>query len=814
MQLFFPRFWLWPALMLVVQSGFAQIKGRVLDTQQEPVAYANVLLLHAADSTLASGQITSETGDFSMDMPSPGRYFLKVVMLGYADASSNLIEIRQSGQSLNPFVLQMQAQATQLTTVELVGRRPLLEQKTDRLVVNVAQSITYSGGTALEVLQRSPGVRVNRQTQRISLAGKEGVVVMVNGKPSRIPDDALLQMLESISANSIESIEIIHTPPANFEAEGNAGLINIILKEQVKGDVKGVNGNYSVNAGYGKREKAGVGLLLNYRDAKVNVYGRYDANFDVNPQLFSNYRSVNINGKTEETDMTSHRPGLRTSVQNVRLGADWQLSLKTNLSVLGTFFDRDRIVDAVNDVAYTTNDILTERLRVNISEVNNYRSYTGNINLQHQFSDTHRLSLDADYVIYNIDRPGYYLNQTFDLNQNLIKESEMRIAMQTPIRATVYKADWERKFSKTLKWEAGAKLSQVRFDNQTFVEQRMTSASNWLPLADLSSSSRFSENILGAYTSFNIQPAPKTEIKAGLRYEYTATQLGTPGQPKIVDRSFGQWFPSLFVSRKFDDTRQINASYSRRISRPRFAWIAPWIMFNDPTTFQRGNPALLPSITDAWKVSYTMLHFQFGISYSNEANALRPVSQVDAEKNEQYNTYDNLDYFTSLGLDASAHFNPTKWWDMQYNLGLFYQTTDFSIEGQDLQLRNTGFTFSGSQTFSLPRKFRLEISGNYDAPHYASIAFWKATGSLNVGIQKDLGNHWGRLRLSVLDIFQSANWYGLTNQPEVNLYVRTGFGFAERTLMLTWSNDFGNKNLKTARKRQAGAEEELQRLRQ
>lgn len=814
MQLFTPQFWIWPALLLVLQSGYAQISGRVLDAQQQPIAFANVLLLHAADSNLVSGQISSETGDFVFDTPAPGRYFLKIVMLGYADEVSSPFAIMQDGPALSPFVFKLQPQATQLTTVELVGRRPLLEQKTDRLVVNVAQSVTYSGGTALDVLQRSPGVRVNRQTQRISLAGKEGVMVMVNGKLSRVPDDALLQMLESISANSIESIEIIHTPPANYEAEGNAGLINIILKEQVKGDYKGINGNYSINGGFGKREKAGMGLLLNLRENNVSAYGRYDAGFDVNPQRFSNYRRVNVAGKTEETDMISHRPGLRTFVQNIRLGADWQLSPKTNLGVLGTFFDRDRRMDAVNDVLFSTNGNLTENMVVNISEVNNYRSYTGNINLQHQFSDTHRLSLDADYVYYNVNRPGQYLNRSYDNNQALINESEMRIALQTPIRAVVYKADWERKLGKGFTWEAGAKWSQMRFDNETLVEQRTPAFPDWLKVDALSSESVFSENIFGAYSSFSFQPVPKTEIKAGLRYEYTATQLGAPGQALVVDRSFGSCFPSLFVSRKFDDTRQINASYSRRISRPRFSWIAPWLMFNDPTTFQRGNPALLPSITDAWKVSYTMLHFQLGVSYSNESNALRPISLVDAEKNEQYNTYGNLDHFKSLGLDMSAHFTPEKWWDMQYNLGFFYQTTDFSIEGRGLQLRNTGFTFSGSQSFSLPRKFRIEISGNYDAPHYAGIAFWKATGSLNAGIQKDLGKHWGRLRLNVLDIFQTANWYGLTEQPEVNLYVRTGFGFAERTLMLTWTNDFGNKNLKTARKRQAGAEEELQRLRQ
>ncbi len=160
MQLFTPQFWIWPALLLILQSGYAQISGRVLDAQQQPIAFANVLLLHAADSNLVSGQISSETGDFVFDTPAPGRYFLKIVMLGYADEVSSPFAIMQDGPALSPFVFKMQTQAEQLTTVELVGRRPLLEQKTDRLVVNVAQSVTYSGGTALDVLQRSPGVRV------------------------------------------------------------------------------------------------------------------------------------------------------------------------------------------------------------------------------------------------------------------------------------------------------------------------------------------------------------------------------------------------------------------------------------------------------------------------------------------------------------------------------------------------------------------------------------------------------------------------------------------------------------------------------
>ncbi len=784
--------------------GQSIISGRVLDQQNSPLAFANVLLLKAADSSLVKGAISADDGTFEVESPESGRFFLRITLLGYTDLNTQAFD----GGARNIGKLMMEATSTQLETVEVKARRPFLEQKTDRLVVNVANSISLSAGTALEVLQRSPGVRVNRQTQSIALSGKQGVVVMINGKISRIPDDALVQMLEGISASSIERIEIIHTPPANYEAEGNAGIIHIVLKTN---NQQGINGSYALNAGYGKRGKWGGNGNINYRDSRINIFGRYDANANINPQTFGNYRSVRQGQSVLETDMESHRPGLRSTVQNARLGADWQVSKKTTIGILGTFFDRNRLIDATNSVTQRSNGIPTNTLHIPNQETNHYGSFTANINLAHQIAPQHSFSIDADFVAFDINRPSYYSNLYIDAAGQVLKEKQLRISMQTPIRVGVIKADFERPLGKNAKLEAGSKISVMGFDNDTRVEL-LEAPANWSIVPNLSSTSRFDETIAGMYVSLSASAIQNTDIKIGLRYEHTRTKLGSAGQTDIVNRQYGSWFPSVFVARKLDDAQSLNFSYSRRIRRPQFSWLAPWINFSDPSTFQKGNPALLPAITGALKLTWSRKGLQVSLLHSVENQALRAVSLVDARQDIQYNTYENLDKFYSSGVELAFRLAPAPWWEMQNNASLFHQTTAFQLESERFRLRNAAFAFNSTQTFTLPRQYVLELSGDYDSPRYWGIARWRATGSLNIGIQKNLGAGWGKFRLNVTDILQTANWYGRTEQPEANLLVETAFRAAERTIMLTWNKDFGSKSIKSARKRQTGAAEEVQRL--
>ena len=784
------------------------VRGLVQDAQNQFLPAATALLLDAKDTSLVKGMICNEQGAFLFKDVAAGNYLVEVNLLGYAPASSKPFSVNSSENAIDLGHITLNEDIAVLGEVAVVAKRPFLEQKIDRTVVNVANSITNAGGNALEVLQRSPGVQVNRLTKSISLVGKEGVVVMINGKISRQPADAVVQMLEGMNANNIDRIELIHTPPANFEAEGNAGIINIVLKST--GDA-GLNGGYSANGGYGRGEKYGAGAYFNYRKNKVNWFGNYEYNFDLNPQVFTNYRGVQQNGDFLETESYSDRPHTPTSVQNARLGADFQVSPKTVIGVLGSFLDRNWYMEAENDITYSKNGVVGNRLRMPNTETNRNQSFAGNINLTHQFSKNQSLNLDADIIHFDINNPSHYDVLSLDAAGTVTPQYELRISKKTPIRVAVAKADYALSFSENLKLEAGGKVTSMRFDNDVRVDS-LPPQQNWLVIPSLTSLSNLDEDVVGAYTTFSAKINDKTDFKAGLRYEYTNTNLSSVEAPNLVDRQYGSWFPSAFLTRKLSEAQSLNFSYSRRITRPQIRRLAPWLIFSDPTTTEGGNPALQPSFTNALKLDYGFKSWKLGVSYSIEKDPMRFVPEVDAKTNRQVNRHQNLDNEKVVSANLYVPLHPAKWWVMSSNVYVNSTEINFELEGKKLQLSTVTYGFNSTHTFTLPRRFTLELSGNYDSPGFWGVAKWKATGSANVGIQKDFGEQWGKLRFAASDLFLSTNWFGTTSQPEINLLVKSSYRFAERTFLLSWTNTFGNKKLKSARQRQTGSAEEMRRI--
>ncbi len=754
-----------------------QITGAIHDGSHNPLPFATVLLLNAADSSLVRGAFSTEQGMYVFENVAAGKYLLDFSMLGFEHDFSATFFLNENATKKVVETAVLQESSSTLAEVMVMAKRPFLEQKIDRTVVNVANSITNAGGTALEVLQRSPGVQVNNLTKNISLSGKEGVLVMINGKISRQPADAIVQMLAGMNADNIDRIELIHTPPANFEAEGNAGIINIILKSTGS---EGLNGGYSAKGGYGRGEKYGMGTYFNYRKNKLNFFGNYEYNFNLNPQVFSNYRAVQQGADILETDTYSDRPHTPTGTQNARLGADFQVSNKTVVGVLGTFFDRNWYMEAVNSTTYSRNGFVEGRLSMPNTETNHNRSFAGNINLSHQFSPKQSLNLDADLVHYDINNPSHYAVQNLDVSGAITDQNELRIGKNTPIRVAVAKADYTLQIGNIGKLEAGGKLTSMRFDNNVRVDSREP-GQDWLVIPDLTSLFHLDEDVVGAYTTFSSKINSKTDLKAGLRYEYTNTNLGSEEQPNVVDRQYGSWFPSVFLSRKLSEKQNLNASYSRRITRPSIRRLAPWLIFSDPTTLEGGNPALQASFTDALKLDYGFKSWHFGVSYSIEHGPMRFVPMVDPVTNRQVNSYENLRNEKVASASLSFPLHPMPWWDIQNNFFVNAREINFALEGQNLQIRNVDYGFNTTQTFRLPQGFSLEISGNYDSPGYWGVAFWKATGSVNLGIEKNFGDKWGKLRFNASDLFMTTNWFGETRQPDINLFVKSSFQISERT---------------------------------
>lgn len=787
------------------QEGNAQITGVALNPDGLPAMYSTVMLLNE-DSVLVKGAFSQEDGTFVIEKIAQGKYFVFIRNIEFKNWISDTLSLA-GNEKMVLDTINLEYGSSELQEVIVSADKSFVEIKVDRMVLNVA-TITNIGGNALEILERSPGILINRYSKTISMFGKEGVVVMINGKISRMSSDAVVQMLEGMNVANIERIELIHTPPANFDAEGNAGILNIVLKNNL---ADGFNGTYSINGGRGSDNKYGGGINFNYRRGKVNLYGGYDHNYDLTPQVFTNYRGVYQRSDFLETETYSDRSHTPTTVQNARMGIDFQLSENTILGVLGSFFDRNWYMEAVNTTTLSKNGSVESSLSMPNTETNHNRSASGNINLNHKFSEKHSINLDADIIYYDMNNPSNYAINQADLSGVFTPRYNMRISKETPVNIGVVMMDYTFRANENITLETGAKYTLMAFDNDFRIDS-MPFDAGWTEMQEFTSRSYLDEDIMAVYISVTARPNSKTDIKGGLRYEYTNTNLGSAIQTNIVDRHYGSWFPGLFITRRITDSQNINFSYSRRISRPQISQLAPFYIFTDPSTVLTGNSALQPAIVNAVRLDYGFKSWRAAVSYSLEEASMSWVPVIDQERNRQVNTIRNLDNSKVLNVSLYRPVKLTEWWETTNNIFINNTETNLTLEGNNIRLQGINYGFNISNTFKLPKDFILELSGNYNSPGNWGVITWNATGDMHLGVQKDLGSYWGKLRLNASNLLQTGNWYGETRQPENNLMVDISMQFTERIIMLTWSNTFGSDKVKAARNRQTGSSEERQRL--
>ena len=500
-------------IQLNAQTNY-QITGNVLDGNDNEVAFANVLLLRASDSTLVKGAISAENGSFSFDDIASDRYFVESSVLGYQPAKSEVFELT-SNYTVPTLVL---LEGESLDEVVIVAEKPLYTQKVDRMVINVEASIVSSGGTALEVLERSPGVVVNRQNNNISVVGKEGVVVMINGKINYVPTSSIVQLLDGMSADNIESIELITTPPASFDAEGNAGYINIVLKKSAD---LGLNGSYSFSAGYGRGATSNDNLNFNYRKKNLNIFGSYSFLLDERFQLIETSRQFRQDGDLIANDSRSEREPSQVN-HNLRLGADYQLSEKTVTGVIVTAFDQKWTMDAFNLNRDDVNNMPIGFVTLDNTEKNQLRHFGANYNIKHNFTEDEFVSMDLDYLYYEFDNPTDYTNRFFDGDNNFLRTEFLQSRKETPLTTLVGKVDYSNKKLKDFKFEVGAKAIKNDFENDVSVAN--STGGPFVIDPTLTNFSVLDESILAGYVSTGYTIDEKTSAKAGVHYTSRSAQ--------------------------------------------------------------------------------------------------------------------------------------------------------------------------------------------------------------------------------------------------------------------------------------------------
>jgi len=769
-----------------------QISGQLIDAKNEPLGFANIVLSLASDSSFLSGTTSEMDGLFSLPIQDANTYFITISTIGFDNYHSSEIILNLQNPIIDLGTITLLEGGLKLTEVEVVARKPIFERKIDRTVINLENRIATAGASALEVLEQSPGVVVNRSSGSIGMLGKDGVNVMINGKLNYMPNDALLQFLGGMDANNILKIELITTPPANFDAQGNAGFINIVLKRNTD---EGLKGSYALTGGYGRGLLGNASINLNYRKGKINLFGNYAYTYNGQEQFTTLNRTIG----NFETSLIFDREPIRNN-QNTSLGLDYQVGKNTTIGVLFSGYLNKWDMNALNTI--TQKDTTETNIISKNREDNDWQHLQSNFNIVHQFSNGGRLSTDFDYLYYRNENPTTYDQRFQDENGTTFKELDLFSTKITPFNIQVGKVDYSIPISDDFKFAIGTKYVQSNFENDVLVEE------NNITLTEFVSKSDLVESVFAAYTDLDYQLSEKVRVKGGLRYEYTNTKLNSTNGGKVVDRQFGALFPSLFFNYKINSISQLNLSYSKRINRPSFSSMAPFIFFLTPTTSFGGNAALQPAIANTFQADYRFKTVNFSIQYTQEDSTIAGFqNRFDPISNTQLIIPDNLKEQKTLSASIAFPVKVNDWWNMRF-FGIYTRQDIVSIDDEFgvLEFGQNFFRLNGSQSFKLPKNFNIELSGFYQSGGLNGNVKFKSQNIFNIGIQKKLKNE-ARLTFNINDVFNSLEFTGVTNLPDENVFVTRTFDFSQRTFRLTYSTTFGNKKVKGNRKRKSGTDE-------
>lgn len=801
---YFFLFALFLSLNLPVLKSQQIISATITNSAELPVEYANILLYSAIDSTFKKGTISNSLGIFELVISQPADYYLKVSAINYLTFQSPIFQVTNTGHNFSSSDIRLTDLTTDLQIVEVTAQKQLFEQKLDHLRINVADNLTVNNGTALTVLSTAPGVEVEEVQEIISLNGNNNVKIAINGKIRPVPFSVILELLRSINSDNIQNIELYALAPARFDANGTGGVINIILKKNPK---DGMNGSYGLGATYGQRPKANVSANLNFNKDKFNLYTSYSGRRLLNTQTIIYDRNFQTNG--DQTNIVN--TNLNNSnwwLHNLSLGADYRISDKSRIGIVLQGYLRNSENNADNTSKKTINNILVEEFFLEIEEENKWQHGAINLNFEQKISDQSTLSFDFDYLKYNNDNPSTYLTNSVNPDGSTEMEPTISIEKDLPIEIFVGQINQDFKVGKKGRLETGVKGTYSDFANDTQVSRKISGIQVADP--DFSQIYKQDEAILAAFASLRLPLNSKLDGKFGLRYEYTRLNFQSQNQPERIS-SYDNFFPSAYLSYKITQKQKFSISYNRRISRPSFNQLAPFVTFLDPQTLYTGNENLVPAISNLFKADYNLGRYIFTLQYTNINEDIFQYQPIfDSTTERQIFTSLNIPQVENYSLQVSLPFEVGARWSMQYRISGFYEKTKFSEENPSLN--TSGFTFFSTQRIKIKDGLQLEVSGNYKTPNYYGLLKVRSRGSLNFGLQKTFKGNGGSLRFSVRDILKTNNWESDTFIPALNLAQTSVFDVENPIFSISYRNSFGASTIQKSRKYKGGAGSEKRRV--
>jgi len=793
------------SLTALAQNG--TISGVLYDANNEVVIYANVLLHSSADDKMVKVETTDLDGKFKISGIADGTYYLMASYVGMDDINQGDLII-SGGNTIDLGDITFAASSVELETAVITAKRALVEVKPDRTVFNVEGTINSAGENGLSLMRKAPGVLVDNNNN-ISVLSRSGVLIYLDGKRLPLSGEDLSNYLQGIPAEQIDKIDIITNPGARYEAEGNAGIIDIRLK---KDKSHGANGTISGSAGMGQLPKANGSITGNYRNSKFNAFGTLGAmrNEGFNDLNFKNFQNELIIDETNR---------IENKIKNInyRLGTDYYLADGHILGFLVTGRNGSDIANGVNNSNISTQNApmaIDSILRAGNETVRSVSQYTANANYRYQ-KNNKTFNVDFDFGRFNNDGETFQPNEYF--GETGAQLSSVITAYDTPRLIDIYtgKIDYETEMLGG-KIGVGTKYGVVASDN-TFLFYDVLDGEE-IQNDRRSNQFDYNETVTAGYVNYNRSVNQKISFSTGLRVEHTDSKGELMAflpelQEPPVDTSYTNIFPTVGISYQYAPMHAFSANYGRRINRPDYNVLNPFKEQLSILSFSRGNPFLRPEIVNNIELGYTYQYrYNLKIAYSRTSDQItRLIGPDEEDPRAGFINWDNLATQTVWSANLSLPFQFTDKWNAFFNLSSGY--TDNQAEypnGAVVDVQAFSYNIYSQQTYTLPGGFTGEISGYFNGPGvWGGVFKYNENWSLNLGLQKKFLNNNLNVKISAQDLFFQSGWDG---QSEFDGLVSVGAGnWDSRRANISVSYNFGNNNVKS-RKRKTGIESESKRV--
>lgn len=776
---------------LIVSFAHAQVKvtGKVHSADHLPLPLATAYLMKANSAVVLKAVVTNEYGEYQFTDVGPGNYLVEAKMVGYTSNRSSSFAIDKSDYS--PAVIELIADNRKLEEVTVEGKRPMVESKPGKLILNVENSPLAAGNNALDIVQRAPGVSLDNNNN-LQLMGQSGVAVTIDGRQTYMSGEQLLSFLKSTDGNQIKSVEVITTRSAKDDAEGAVGTINIVLK---KNRMEGFNGTFNLTAGSGEKFKGNSSLSLNYKKNNTTLFGSYAYSDEKSYRKLYIDRVIQNDGKKKYFNQKSILDEDERN-HSYRFGVEQKTSSRNTLTLQ---------FNGSNNTEYNDNDSRTN-IGTTVSAYDTILSssssfkelfdrYSANLNNEFKIdSNGRKLTVDLDWSKFRSNKRVTYRNEYFDAGMKPVSPLENeRSGMPIGIDIYVAKFDYEHPLSKKSKLEMGGKYSNVKSDNDLLFEMLQKDSlqnSSWINDTTRTNHFVYKEQIVAGYLDYNTSIG-KWSLKAGVRGEYTMSDGNSLTKSKRVKRDYFQLFPNANLTYSLNENHILSIGYTRKVTRPNYRQLNPFDYYIDKLTFERGNPYLNPQFSNEFTLNYTLLQrYNVTLGVNDVKDAIVESMGQDSVRDKTWVVRENLGRNLTSYLNLNIPITVLKIWSMNNNITGIYFDFDGMISGIPIRRKSFLLQANSMHNLKLSKSLMANVNLRYFSPFKYSVYDLEGRWDMEVGATKTFKDQRSSLKLAVSDLFNMGNQNLVTTFGQFDSQIRQRQD--RRVIRLTYSYKFGN----------------------